>query len=227
MLNFSSAAPNLLKTFGVIAEAGLPRVSGSPLAKRNPNAGATRGQPTKAKPYLDVAAQPSMKLVEARRGVQTRQRLNTKYAAHLDDKDYDGLRRILKAEQSDAERLSRGPLTLRRLTQMGHPYGRGRRSGLGRIQPFGGVSNRSVANKQSGEFARSWSTDLQSDDHGAMLVLSNDAEYAPFLAFGTSRMKAHGPFTTSPTRHSPAVMREWRRITRIAWQRENAARGDV
>lgn len=186
----------------------------------NPRLGATRGPSTQP----DVIGQPSLKLQKADAGVVTILRRRSRYAEFITDAEMQAFERFVERKVlSEARALSQGTLSLRELARRGHPYGRGvvrsggRRGGLGRLQGARtGVSNLAVVNKQSGELARSWSFGAQRAKGGVTLQLKNSAPQSVFLAFGTSRMRAHGGFTTAIARHLPAINREWARLARTA-----------
>ncbi len=178
-----------------------------------------------------VNGTPSLSL-KARQGggVVATLRRNSPNAAMLVDSDMSALKRLLEMAQQDAESLSKGPLTLSRLRQLGHPYGIGARSGggkrrgLGRIQGNrAGISNINVVNQQSGELAGSWDTELKRDGDGVTLSLTNSAPESAFVAFGTVKMKAHGPFEKALRRQLQVVNREWQRLGRLGADRRRQA----
>lgn len=178
--------------------------------------------------YSDYASQPTAKLIAQGNGTATLLRRNTKYGRFIRAEDLHVMRRIWQKVERDAVALSQGPLTYAQLRKKRHPYGRGpvkgrRRGTTGRIVPVafrGTVTNKSIVNRHTGAFARAWDTTLIRDDNGIMGALENDSEHAGRLALGTPRMKAHGPFAVAVTMNEAAIDNEWRRITRIAWQRQ-------
>lgn len=208
---------------------GLPAVTGSPLARRSPRIGSTTTNLSVPDDVADVANQPSMKLFRLPDGgVETRMRRNTRLTGIIDERDLDGLRRIMARIEVQAERQSQGPLSLRQLAKMGHPYGRGStgrmRGKLGRIGRVkgarGSVGNLAVINKQSGELARSWKGSVELDAGGVTLSLVNESPVASYLAFGTRRMAAHGPFTSLYVLMLSQINSEWQRTVRQAARRK-------
>lgn len=188
------------------------------------------GQHRASKGFKDFASQPTAKLIIQGQGTVTLLRRNTRYGRFIRDSDLSVMRVLLQKIEDDAKALSQGPLTYVQLRRKRHPYGRGpvngrRRGTTGRIVPQsyrGTVTNKSIVNRHSGEFARAWDTSLIRDDNGIMMGLENDSEHAAQLALGTPRMRAHGPFAVAVTMNAPAIDNEWRRITRLAWQRQRA-----
>jgi len=219
---------------------GLPSVALSAQERRNvalrhPQLGSTRTTLAGPKPrFVAVAGQPSMKVQETPEGgVVTRIRRTSQYADLITDAEMRGIERLASQMLRDARGLSQGGLSLKRLAQMGHPYGRGnrtargrRRRGLGRLQGGRiGVSNMAVVNRQSGDFANSWGVSIVRDKAGLTIELRNSAPHAKYL-LGTSRMKAHGPNTTAPAKVLSQLSAEWLRVTRQAWMRDQSLRGD-
>jgi hypothetical protein len=191
--------------------------------------GATRTQlgGTQA-PFVDVAGAPSVKLVPLQNGgVATDVVRYSKHTDNLTDAELKPIRDVAERMLKDARLMSQGPLTYPMLRKRGHPYGRGltsqgtRRGGLGRLQGRSvGVSNMAIVNKQSGELSRSWEASVGRGKGSVLTRIANTAPHAKHTAFGTPRMKAHGPYTTAVVRHLPELNREWRKLARLAWQRE-------
>jgi hypothetical protein len=137
--------------------------------------------------------------------------------------------------------LSRGPYTLRQLARMGHPYGWGPAPGwlrflsprriprMGRhafvrgIRLRGAMPDRAVINLQTGRLYESWRMEWRRTQGGLELRFVNDAPYAWYLARGTIRMQAHGPWGPIVQRLMPALVDAWRRAALEAW-RQRAAR---
>jgi L-fucose isomerase-like protein len=66
-----------------------------------------------------------------------------------------------------------------------------------------------------------WETSVKRvPGRGVELILRNTAPYAQYLALGTVRMKAHGPFTSAMARQLATVNKAW-----LAIAREARARG--
>lgn len=191
------------------------------------NVGATRSTRAVAMP---VIGSPSMRVVrEQDGGVKTLLRRNMAHADLLSNEDFRRLDALLSQIETTAKGLSQGGLSLKALAARNHPYGRGlmasgqRRGGLGRLSGArGGVSNLAVVNRQSGAFAGDWASTLLRDKSGVTFVLENKNKHAAQLAFGTKRMKAHGPFSTAVAKHLSAVDSEWRRLAKVATARDNA-----
>ncbi len=208
---------------------GLPATRLSPAAQRS---GATRSrqlgatQTNLSRPYgsVSVAGQPSLKL-ERMTGGGVRASLLRKipFLDLLSDAELRPLRALLSRAQGRAEALSQGGLSTRELARRGNPYGRGarrgggRRGGLGRLQGGRrGVSNLSVVNRQSGELARLWRSELERSKDGVRLNLSNSTQQAEWTSFGTPRMRAHGPVSTAVVQQLPAINQEVQRLARVA-----------
>lgn len=124
------------------------------------------------------------------------------------------IQRILDRMVATAKSLSRGPLTLKRLADMGHPYGKGKRRSLGRLTRAKGAISQDVVNKQSGAFAAAWRGKMEIEPVGVTLRVINDNRVAEFLAFGTSKMREHGPQRLAVTRHLAELRSAWNKIAR-------------
>ncbi|RYX84228.1 hypothetical protein EON83_11065 [bacterium] len=137
--------------------------------------------------------------------------------------------------------LSRGPYSAARLRAMGHPYGYAesplkgdaafkgrkvpRRAGIGNPKGVrGAVPTMSVINSQSGNLARSWSMEWERDERGFEVRFRNSAEYGWYLAHGTTRMQAHGPWTYSPLSHLRKLDSQIQATIRRARLRQNSER---
>ena len=171
---------------------------------------------------VSVAGQPSMTVVPLRDGGVAVDLVRlSQYVEWLTDNELRPLERILGQAQKDAENLSQGPLSLKELAKRNHPYGRGgRRGGLGRIQGNrSGVSNLAVVNKQSGEFSKSWVSEMTRGKGRVVLRLYNTAPHAKYPLLGTAKMKAHGPLTTSMVKHLQNFNAEWQRLAIVGYQR--------
>lgn len=178
--------------------------------------------------FVPVAGQPSMQVIKTPDGVATRLRRNSQYADYIGRDELLDFNRIINKIVNDAEDMSQGTLSYSDLRKRNHPYGRGflapsggRRRGLGRLQGVrAGISNKAIANRHSGDFARSWKGSLSLDKSGATIELTNDSPYAPYLAFGTAKMQAHGPFTAAVVKNLPALNQEWLKVSRAAFMRQ-------
>lgn len=211
---------------------GLPAVCLDSASRRNPNVanarlGATVTNLAAPQGFADVTGQPSLKIVGLPGGgVAARLERNSRYAENISDDELQGIRTLAARLVSDAEAFSQGPLSYAELRRRNHPFGRGlkagkRRGGVGK-SIMRGTSNMAVVNRHSGDYAGAWQSDVKRGKSGITVELANSAPYAAFLALGTVRMKAHGPFSTVPARLLPALNREWLKLTRRAWQREQA-----
>ena len=200
---------------------GLPRVPGG----RNPRRGATQTHlnPANRPALIDVAAQPSMKIIPHSNGsVQVVLKRNARSAEFMTRAEYGILQRIMNDIKHDAEKMSQGPLSLKELRRRGHPYGRGGRRGRIARSGRAGVPSLAIVNKQSGKFAAAWSVDIKKGKTGADFILSNSSDRARRLAEGTAKMKAHGPFSTAFTRHLHKLDTAWRQAAKAAYLRERA-----
>jgi hypothetical protein len=185
--------------------------------------------------FLEVAGFPSMKLQERRGGgVETQIRLNSNYVGQLTPADKAAIEKVADNIEAKARALSQGKLTYPILRKKNHPYGIGtfapngrKRRGLGRLTRMKGVSNLAVVNYHRGNFSRSWGSNVVYDATGATLLLFNTDENALHLAFGTKKMRAHGPFLTAPQLFAEQLNRVWRERERAAWHRQQALRGPL
>lgn len=191
-------------------------------------------------PEADVMGSPTAKVLRGANGeaIVLLQR-RTAHSAFVTNSDLTPLREVMRRVKQDAISLSQGPLSLKALGAMNHPYGRGpwspsgyRRGKLGRLQAGvrmsrspsrGGVRNTAVINRQSGALQGKWHYRVQRSKQGVDMILYNTAEYAAYLALGTTRMKAHGPFTSAFLRQFGTINMAWLQITRNAWRRRQAA----
>lgn len=200
------------------------------------NTTGSRFQPPLAADFsLPVAGQPSMNLFGlSSGGVAASLRRSSKYTEFMSAADMREIDRIAGKMLRLARTLSQGPLTLGELARRNHPYGYGyrvthlplkgvRRGGLGRLQGGRrGISNMAVVNRQSGVLADSWDVHVIWLKSGVAIELINTAPHAQYTAFGTIRMKAHGPYTTAPTRFVGELNRAWARMARAGKARADA-----
>lgn len=207
----------------------VPGLPAAPSAKK-PMLGSTTTNLFAPQNETVASGAPSIKLIrQSDGGVVVEIRRKSRFGALIDDGDLSGLKRIAGQMVSRAEAQSQGPLLSRVLAQRGHPYGRGAggrmRGKLGRIGQVrgvrGSVPSLSVVNRQSGNFARSWESDVSHDDKGVVIRLSNASKVAGFLAFGTRKSVAHGPFVSAPLLFMPQVDAEWQKIIRSATRRKS------
>ena len=207
---------------------GLPPMPGG----RNPRQGATNTILGAAQrpPFTDVVARPSMKIVAGSNGaIMTVQEMRSKWADWMTADDLKPVYQLLDQVEAEAIRLSQGSISLKELARRNHPYGRGlsSRGKRGRIAPSGraGIPSLAIVNKQSGKFAESWDTQIQHFKSGIRLVLGNDAPYAAWLARGTTRMVAHGPFTAAMVKFRPKIDGAWSSAAKKAYARAMAEVG--
>ena len=214
---------------------GLQAVTGSPLSRRNPDIGATVTRPGKDAP-IEVAGLPSVKIVRlGRGGVAVEITLRTRYAATL---DITALQVLAARMVQKMESQSQGPLNTARLRALGHPFGRDKGGQNRRVPRFiggtqkgrksvghplgvrGSVPTRNVINRQSGELAASWESEVVHTSSGAMMRLINSSAHARYVAMGTRRMVAHGPWTYIPVMMRSQLMSQWQRSVRQARQKQ-------
>lgn len=183
---------------------------------------------------LEVAGLPSVKIeTPPNGGLRVVVTLRSRYAAQIAVGGFMFLEPIAIEALRRYVALSRGPLRSAALRAMGHPYGRDK-GGIGRRLPRtaggrrlgnvrgirGSVADLAVVNSQTGRFANAWQYEIVAVSGGVQMVFSNTAPWAVFLATGTRKMQAHGPFTY--------VIATMQTQIRGAWQREiNAARQAV
>lgn len=205
-------------------------VPGLPAAPslRNANRAATTTNLFKPQNVATPTGMPSVKMVRLNGGgVAVEIRRNTRFATLLDEGDLSGLKRIAGQMKERAENQSQGTLSSRDLRRRGHPYGRndgGRMRGkLGRSYAKsvrGAVPSLSIVNRQSGAFARSWDATVEYDENGVVIRLVNDSGVAGFLAFGTRKSAAHGPFTSAVAQFQAQLNSEWQRVIYRATRRK-------
>jgi hypothetical protein len=158
-------------------------------------------------------------------GVEVVVRRKSRYAETVSDADIAQIEKVAKKMLQGEKSLSRGPLTYRDLRRKGNPYGHGKRRGLGRLTGARGVSNLAVVNRHTGSFEAAWDVKVERDKGGVTIRLSNDNPNAAFLAFGTKKMRAHGPFTTAVARELFVLNRAWSAAAKRAYHQDLAMRG--
>jgi hypothetical protein len=100
-------------------------------------------------------------------------------ARQIDDGAKEAEAEAMKEALKVARSLSSGPLTTRKLAQMGHPYR------IGGSPPF----DPAIINRQTGKFFAKWRiVGPRRTATGLSSRLVNEAPYAKFLARGTPRM---------------------------------------
>ena len=199
----------------------LPRLPG-----RRTETGGTLTQLVNPKPYSEVIGHPSMRVVRTEDGgVQTILKRNAKAAEFMTDADFRKFAAILNDVKAEAIKLSQGPLSLKELRRRGHPYGRGGRRGRIASSGRAGIPNLAIVNRQSGKLAGAWSVQIKRGKSGADFILENSAQWAAFVALGTKRMAAHGPFTASLQRRLNKLDAAWRQAAKEAYFREQLMGG--
>jgi len=140
--------------------------------------------------------------------------------------------------------MSLGGYSQRMLRAMQHPYGFGvpaagkraaepvsweRLTRPRRIPPMGRqayrprmrgrVADHAIVNLQSGAFWLSWYLRVLRWYGGVTLLFGNRAAYSWFLAHGTTKMQAHGPWETVARRLLPGLFQLWRTLAQQAWRK--------
>jgi hypothetical protein len=187
-------------------------------------------RPLSQMPTVDVVNQPAMKVVGRPDGSAVVSiRRNTRFIGMVEDSDLAGLEKVAKAIMDDMVRQSQGPLTTRMLRRMGHPYGRnargrmrGKLGNIGKVHGIrGSVPNLAVINRQSANgLASQWRHEIKRDAGGVTIEFINEAPYAAYLALGTRKMQAHGPFTNAPLRRIGQINAQWNAAIRKATRRK-------
>lgn len=184
---------------------------------------------------MEMEGHPSVDIYQAPSGstIQSVQ-LHSKYSPEIDLKLVEAAAREW---YEDLTRLSFGPYSLSDLREMGHPYGYGdkrepytwerlhRPRAIPRmgahLRSMGyrkGMPDRSVVNRQSGRFSESWNLRVLRWMGGVNVLFINSAPYSWFLAHGTYKMQAHGPWPYAATYHIGALMKAWRLAAYRAWR---------
>jgi len=178
-------------------------------------------------------------------------RLHSGYAPQM---DLDPIRQMAGQMYDMFRALSRGPLSYRDLRLMGHPYGYGqpeeeltwRKLGEPRKVSWrtpegeswrhiagirGSVATMAVVHRHTGQFEAAWRHSLMATPDGVVLTFWNErksergAPVAFFLAHGTVKMQAHGPWETVPRWFWPRLVNAWRAEARRASMRQRALEG--
>lgn len=202
---------------GKVVVPGLPSVS-----LLNPKGSTTTvlGLAIALRPVADVAHQPSLKVLRRPDGsAESVLRRNSKYAEHLHQDDLTEVMRVLDRIVNRARVSSYGPLSLGALRSMGHPYGRNANglmrghlgSRIGKLQGVkGSVPSLSVINRQSGRLASSWHGEIALVQGGIEMRLVNNSIKSAYVALGTIKMQAHGPWTSAFNANLSDLDSAWR-----------------
>jgi hypothetical protein len=194
---------------------------------------------------MDMGGHPSVDLYKAPGGDTIEKvALRTNYMPDIDTSEVEKIAEDMLNRMKD---MSQGPYSLAMLAEMGHPYGfgePGQRLPGGGYQPAeppswerlsrprklpsmaearrgfrGRVPDQSIINVQSGNLLQRWSLRVLRWYGGLNLLFSNSAFYSWFLAHGTYKMQAHGPWGVVLERMLPQLHAAWRRAAYQAWRR--------
>jgi hypothetical protein len=180
---------------------------------------------------VEVTALPSVTIRQRQGGgTVVALTLHTKHADKL------GALEILEALADQMvlqmERMSQGPLSRADQRRMNHPFGRGavapsgrKRAKLGTMHTKGvrgAVPNLTIIHSQSGDLAKSWSKRIIKTSTSVTVELHNSVDYSWWLAKGTRRMQAHGPFTYVPVLFRSRMLAAWQKEIALAKGKANA-----
>ena len=193
--------------------------------------GAPRPQRLEERPVMVMEDYPSVDIHMSGSGNVTQTvRLHSQYTRQM---DLSTLRTLAAQWYASLRRMSEGPLQPKDLRRMGHPYGYGDTpviswarlrnpraipgyQGRYRAGARGMVTNRAVINSVTGTFRDKWRMSVTMQDGGAQLNFWNEARserganYPWFLAHGTVKMQAHGPWEEVARQMLPEVHAAWR-----------------
>lgn len=222
---------------------GLPAVKSARQSARNPNIGATQtdlsrgADKSRWNEPVEVANTPSVKIAPNPHGegIAVIIRLNSRY---MDTMEMGEIGRVAEMMTEQMRVLSRGPYTTKMLREMQHPYGREKNNqtrkvargyngkSIGHVKGIrGSVPTLTVINSQRGELERAWKCEVERDETGVTILIINDTPYATFLALGTTKMQAHGPWSFVPTMFRSMMLSAWQKQVRGAWLKQNAESG--
>ena len=166
--------------------------------------------------------------------------LSTQYPGVVTEDMLQELQPLAESWVLFCKAMSGGPLTRSNLRELGHPYGymtpgwAGLRGGpRGNAQLFrtgwhqkgvqGAVPPLSVINRNSGWLEENWFGEVRLAPNGVQVRIINLASYAWYLAHGTIKMQAHGPWQEAQDRFLATLQQAWRNLIRAAVQRRRAA----
>jgi hypothetical protein len=202
--------------------------------------------PTREPLMLTVLGHPSVTIHRQGTDGPTVQtvRLRTSNMQYLQPGDLEPLRRVAAEWYRTMVSLSRGPYNRKMLEEMGHPYGYpgagrptwgrlGKPRGYGRLFKVGwamrGVKGfvppLSVINLDTGNLAEAWYWETEMLPDGVEVRFGNAMPYAFYLAHGTVKMRAHGPWQEVAERLLPALQSAWREGVMAAARRRRALAG--
>jgi len=195
----------------------------------------TQGERTAEPLHMDALGHPSVDLYRTPDG-ETIERISLK-TNYMEGIDLSEVQSIAESMLTAMRDLSQGPYSLADLADMGHPYGYGERGEpvswrrIRRPRPIprmgpaaytstlrGRVSDYSVINEQTGDLVKSWRLTILKWFGGVNILLRNARYYAWFLAHGTYKMQAHGPWDVIVKRFLPSLMTAWRRAAYYSWR---------
>ena len=192
---------------------GLPALSGrgshssAQRARRSADLGATATNLfQRAGSYVaSVSGAPSIQLESPQMGgVEATLRRNLDGIELLEKDDYFEANQVMDEIVALARNLSHGPFKQQQLNELGHPYKQQGRAPLPRAMAArlrhargvrGWVPSLTIVNEQSGDLADSWYGRISVDEGGVNWILGNSSPESVYVAYGTNRMIAHGPFT--------------------------------
>lgn len=218
--------------------AGLIPVRSSPLAAKRPDIGSTVTNVNNPMTKVSVAGQPSIQLERLPNGgVSINIRRMPRFPGLVDAHDLEGWLGVGDSIIRYLENMSHGPLTAKDRRRLGYPYGRGlrveggrymlkgkKRGKLGRIGHVkgirGSVPNMNIINNQTGRFDGAWRREIDLSGPESVLRIICDDPVIAYLAFGTYKMQAHGPFTYAAVKFLPQINSVFQKAVRAAYARK-------
>lgn len=183
---------------------------------------------------LSVVRVPGLRLEEyGEGGAASILTLKSKNIKHISEADLEPIRKIMGKVKQDAQNLSLGPLTLKILARMGHPYGFDKGTGRARKLPVrighvkgikGYVTNLAIINIQTGDLHSSWSIEVEKVGDVVECRLINTVEYAWYLAHGTDKMQAHGPWVMAYINNWSRINEAWTEVWKKAGRKATETR---
>lgn len=191
---------------------------------------------------METAGYPSVDIHQSPNGA-TVQQVSLRSDQYAQDADMEELEQLGRSWLAALKELCLGPYSRRDLRAMQHPYGYGRPGARvgGQYIPAEPVSwarlkrPRRIPSMRAGVPDRSF-INLDPDEGGALrdslsfrllrwfggvnLLFVAPVRYAIYLAHGTVKMQAHGPWETVARLFTGAVHEAWRRATYRAWRRK-------
>ncbi len=169
-------------------------------------------------------------------------RLRTTTGVDLSENDLAPLKQIARQWWEFLKQMSQGPHSLDDLRRMGHPYGYPHNRGQSRWERIGAprghghlfkrgwavkgvrgfVPPLTVINRQTGDLEKSWRWGISRAGDGIAVNWWNPMPYSFYLAHGTTKMRAHGPWAEAADRYLPELQRAWVNALRGAQRRDRA-----